>query len=110
MSLSSQQLSQYLPRVRELIRQWESTKKQANNPAERENSTVRDVVVVFRTRPILPGEADMLAALVHVEDGEVPDPDYFLCSGISVKQEQNIGTMIAHVPSLKVCEFHSYFN
>ncbi|KIJ53976.1 hypothetical protein M422DRAFT_201072 [Sphaerobolus stellatus SS14] len=101
MSLSAQQLSQYLPRVRELIQKWEFSSKASTTKGDKLTGATRDVIVAFRTRPVLPGEADMLAAQVQVQDGEDErESEYYLCNGISVKQEQT-GSMIAHVPTLK---------
>lgn len=105
MSLSSQQLLLHLPKVRELIQGWESGAKSNVKEPIREfaqAATQRDVVVAFRTRPILPGEAEMLASQVHEEEGDVKrDPEFYLCTSISVHCEQP-GKMVAHVPSMKV--------
>jgi len=103
MSLSPVQLATHLPRIRELIEEWKSKNtKGTSTPKDTDPSIVpSDVILAFRTRPILPGEGEMLVEQVRDQENAIK-PEDLICSGITV-QSGEPGIMVAHLPAMKVC-------
>ncbi|KAF8580953.1 P-loop containing nucleoside triphosphate hydrolase protein [Ramaria rubella] len=106
MSLSPHQVSSHLPHIRQLICDWESSEI-PNGPTGVENFnplTTSDVIVAFRTRPVLPGEDSRLAAQVDTNTVSMSDEDNtqdsYLCTAVSLKRV-GPGLTVVHVPSMK---------
>jgi hypothetical protein len=101
MSLSTQQIASSLPHLRGLIKEWES--KNTPLSTRPDNAPARDVIIAFRTRPILSDEG---ARFIPIEDTSSVsenniDPDAYLCAAISVRSVEP-GITVAHAPSQKV--------
>lgn len=113
MSLSTQQIASTLPRLRGLIEEWESKNATLPTSPDKLGSTTssdqtsstrskRDVIITFRTRPMLPEEGSrFVPAEVASSNSEDTDPDAYLCEAISVRSMEP-GITVAHVPSMKV--------
>jgi kinesin family member 2/24 len=110
MPLSQKQLSTCISEIPQLLHDWErsyvtlSTDKRDNTGTT--ISASRDVVVAFRTRPVLPTELSTVSS--HLENDKTDNgtgSDDLVqsspCLGISVKQVEP-GITVVHVPSMKV--------
>jgi hypothetical protein len=112
MPLSQQQLSTCISEIPRLLHDWErsyvtpSSDKRVNTGTT--ISASRDVVVAFRTRPVLPTELSTVSSHSgndKTDNGSGADDLVQLepstCLGISVKQVEP-GITVVHVPSMKV--------
>lgn len=118
MASSGALTTSHLPHLRSILDEWKkgqpSPKGFATSVADlttmvQSKANAKDVVVAFRTRPPLPGEA---ATKFNVEDAtgfggpdpsdENKAPSVEFCPGITVTSAEP-GVFVAHVPGMKVC-------
>ncbi|KAF8523516.1 P-loop containing nucleoside triphosphate hydrolase protein [Hysterangium stoloniferum] len=102
MALSVQQLPSYLPEIRGLLQDWKTSqsKQTQANSAGSDPTASSDVIVAFRTRPILPEEMTSDLAQTELNDASDELNGSNICIGISVKHLEP-GVTVAHVPNLK---------